>query len=256
MTSTVLLDGRPVQIPAFRVGEHLPTNRAAGARWGYKMEREERPLGDREFMGSAEAPRVDADDGAGGELALSRSGTHQADSRASRIRTVVSENYEFIFRTLRRVGLSVHDAEDAAQEVFLVASRRLEIIATGKERSFLIGTALRSAATHRRALSRRREVLDVDRLHRQVDTRPGPEVAADQHRALVAMDSILRGMPEQLRTVFVLFEIEEVTMVEIAEALEIPAGTVASRLRRAREIFRSAVQEHKARRALRSGEGR
>ena len=62
----------------------------------------------------------------------------------------------------------------------------------------------------------------------------------DEQRARAMLDEIIAGMGEELSAVFVLHEIEEVTMAEIASMLEIPAGTVASRLRRAREAFSAA----------------
>jgi len=59
----------------------------------------------------------------------------------------------------------------------------------------------------------------------------------DDRRARALLDALLASMPLDLRTVFVLYELEELTMAEIARALDLPAGTVASRLRRAREAF-------------------
>jgi RNA polymerase sigma-70 factor (ECF subfamily) len=56
------------------------------------------------------------------------------------------------------------------------------------------------------------------------------------------LDGILDAMPMDLRTVFTLFELEAMTMVEIAQVLSIPAGTVASRLRRGREIFHAEAK--------------
>jgi RNA polymerase sigma-70 factor, ECF subfamily len=53
----------------------------------------------------------------------------------------------------------------------------------------------------------------------------------------VVLDALLASLPLDLRTVFVLYELEELTMAEIARALDLPMGTVASRLRRARETF-------------------
>jgi len=175
--------------------------------------------------------------------------------REGRIRALVQEHYDFIYRTLRRVGLLGPDAEDAVQEVFLVAARRVETIATESERSFLIGTALRVAATRRRGLARRREFADGEQLEGRADTQLDPEEAADRRRAVAAIDDILQGMSPELRAVFVLFEIEEVPTVEIAQALELPAGTVASRLRRAREVFRRAAKQRQARDTFRLGAG-
>jgi RNA polymerase sigma-70 factor (ECF subfamily) len=60
------------------------------------------------------------------------------------------------------------------------------------------------------------------------------------------LQEVLDQMPLELRAVFVLYEIEELTMAEIAEAVGIPPGTAASRLRRARESFHAIVRRLRA----------
>jgi RNA polymerase sigma-70 factor, ECF subfamily len=160
--------------------------------------------------------------------------------REARMRSMVEQHFDFIWRTLRRLGVGDCDADDAAQEVFLVASRKLEEVAVAKERSFLFGTALRVASTHRRTSSRRRESpwgsLD-DRTAPQL----GPDDIAERRRARALLDEVLNELDIEVRGVFVLFELEELTAPQIAELLGIPIGTVASRLRRARETFRTAL---------------
>jgi RNA polymerase sigma-70 factor (ECF subfamily) len=71
-------------------------------------------------------------------------------------------------------------------------------------------------------------------------------VLLQQGRARALLDEILEAMPTELRAPFVLFELEEMTMSEIAQTLEIPPGTVASRLRRAREIFQEQSRRLRA----------
>jgi RNA polymerase sigma-70 factor (ECF subfamily) len=75
-----------------------------------------------------------------------------------------------------------------------------------------------------------------------LDPAPSVEDRIDHARARAALEAILDAMPLDLRTVFVLYELEQVTMAEIATILELPAGTVASRLRRAREQFQAATR--------------
>jgi RNA polymerase sigma-70 factor (ECF subfamily) len=72
---------------------------------------------------------------------------------------------------------------------------------------------------------------------------PRPDELADRKRAVEALDAVLAELPVELRVIFILFELEGITMREIAEITEIPPGTVASRLRRAREQFRALVAE-------------
>ncbi len=72
------------------------------------------------------------------------------------------------------------------------------------------------------------------------------EELSDQLRARALMDSVLSAMPSELREVFVLFELEELAVAEVAELLSIPIGTVGSRLRRAREDFHERVRRLRA----------
>jgi len=159
----------------------------------------------------------------------------------ARVRRMVDEHFDFIWRLLRRLGLRDDQAEDSAQQVFLVASRKLASIEPASERSFLFGTALRVAADLRRTAAYRREVAHADpAAHLTSDDRP--DELLDRRRAREMLDRVLDAMDLDLRTVFVLFELEEMSTPDIAALLEIPVGTAASRLRRAREDFQDQVK--------------
>src|SRR5450432_4275486 len=162
----------------------------------------------------------------------------RAEASKARLERMFNEHHDFIWRLVRRLGLSPGSADDAAQHVFLVAAERLSDINLGSERSFLFGTALRVARSQSR--TDRRWVLEEDMDFRRSEA-GRPEDLADQQRALDLMGRILDGMTLDLRTVFILSELEGMTMPEVAALLEIPVGTAASRLRRAREAFRAAV---------------
>jgi RNA polymerase sigma-70 factor (ECF subfamily) len=77
----------------------------------------------------------------------------------------------------------------------------------------------------------------------------------EQRRAAAILDRLLAAMELDLRAVFVLDEIEEMSRAEIAQVLGIPEGTVASRLRRARQDFQGRLADWK-RGALDRGDGR
>jgi RNA polymerase sigma-70 factor (ECF subfamily) len=124
------------------------------------------------------------------------------------------------------------------QQAFLIAAERLDAIKTGSERAFLFGTALRLARTAARV--NRRWLLQDD-LDQRTQAPTDVEALADQHRATELLDRVLGSMPENLVTVFVLFELEGLSAPEVAQVVGIPVGTVASRLRRAREVFRAGV---------------
>jgi len=162
-----------------------------------------------------------------------------------RVTRMVQAHHDFIWRLLRRLGVASADTDDATQRVFMIAARRVTDITVGSERSFLFGTALRVAPETIRA-ARRQAPLD-DEAHERRDSAPGPEELTAQSRARAALEEILTAMPLELRTVLVLFELEQMTKNEVAALLELPVGTAVSRLRRAREEFRSQLKRRNAR---------
>jgi RNA polymerase sigma-70 factor (ECF subfamily) len=162
-----------------------------------------------------------------------------------RFRQIVEQNLDFIWRCLRRMGIPAGDVDDAAQQVFLVAASKLSIITPGSERAFLFSTASRVAANARRSVHRRDEAHQ-HLLQRGQEDSPSQEELSDQLRARALMDTVLSEMPSELREVFVLFELEELPVADVAELLSIPLGTVGSRLRRAREDFHERARRMKA----------
>jgi RNA polymerase sigma-70 factor, ECF subfamily len=162
-------------------------------------------------------------------------------SSEQRLRDLVEKHHGAIWNFVRRLGVAEADVDDAVQRVFLVLADRLSSIVPDSERSFLFGTALRVAADARRAARRRREDA-VDALDDRPIDLPAPDELADQKRARALVDRVLEQMPLDLRAVLVLFEVEELSTAEIADLLELPMGTVGSRLRRAREDFQARVK--------------
>ena len=162
-----------------------------------------------------------------------------------RLAQMVREHFAFVWRVLRRLGLSESDADDSAQQVFLSTSRRLSDIGVGSERAFLFSTAVNVAA-HAHRSQRRWQELPESEIDNRRDSVPGAEELIDRRRARELFDQILEAMPMDLRLVFVLFEVEQLTMAEIARMVEVPPGTVASRLRRAREDFAARVKRIEA----------
>ncbi|MBX3213285.1 MAG: sigma-70 family RNA polymerase sigma factor [Labilithrix sp.] len=163
------------------------------------------------------------------------------EGTSARVERLIQEHYEFVWRSARRLGVRSADLDDVVQEVFVVAARRLDDIT--HELGFLFRACMHAAAHSRRSVQRRREVLDERRLAHEIDRRANPEQDAETAEARAQLQAVIEEMPEDLRAVFVLFELERFTMSEIAETLSVPSGTVASRLRRAREAFFARVAE-------------
>ena len=161
-----------------------------------------------------------------------------APQERTRLECMFRDHHEFIWRVLRRHGLGPEGAADGTQQVYLIASERIADIRPGCERSYLLSTALRWARAALR--NNRRWQLETDMDHRLVTTHVTEEQASRQ-QLLELADRALGRLEPDLVTVFVLFELEGIPMREIAEIAEIPLGTVASRLRRARQAFRAEV---------------
>ncbi|APR76032.1 RNA polymerase sigma factor RpoE [Minicystis rosea] len=101
---------------------------------------------------------------------------------SDRLHGIVTRYFSFVWRSLLRLGVPEGDAEDALQQVFIVASRRLEDITPGSEQAFLFSTTLHVAARARRTRSRRREVPDTD-MEEPHDPAPAPDERLDRERA-------------------------------------------------------------------------
>jgi RNA polymerase sigma-70 factor, ECF subfamily len=148
-------------------------------------------------------------------------------------------HHALIWRTLRRLGASKEAAADFTQQAYVIASERFSQIRPGCERAFLFSTAIGLANT-----SRRREwrcQLEADMASHEHTLRQ-EEDATRHHYARQLVDGVLMKMDVALVSVFVLFEFEGMSGPEIAETLGSPLGTVASRLRRARQIFKDEVE--------------
>ena len=175
---------------------------------------------------------------------------------ATDFRALFDQHLPFVWRVLRRSGVPERDLEDASQEVFLVLYRRsAEFEQRSNVRTWLYGIAVRVAlAVRRRAYFRR------ERLSAQVPEQGCAEDAFQsslQSQAQQLLAAALASMPRARREVFVLYELEALTLAEIAAAMEIPEGTVVSRLYRAREeilqfVHKREASEHGSRRGARS----
>ncbi|HSO34036.1 MAG TPA: sigma-70 family RNA polymerase sigma factor [Labilithrix sp.] len=168
-----------------------------------------------------------------------------ADAFAERLSAILSAHFDGAWLFARRLGVHEGDLDDVMQEVGTIVAARLETIKVGSEKSFVFGTVFRVASEARRRRMRRREV-DEELAADTVDDADRPDEVHERREARALLDRILEAMPIELRAVFVLFEIEERSQIEIAEILALPVGTVASRMRRAREDFDARVARWQA----------
>ena len=164
-------------------------------------------------------------------------------------RAVYDEHFDFVWRSLRRLGIASSDISDAVQEVFMVVHRKLDQFEGRAQLStWLYRICLRVASDRRRrAHARREDPSDIDSLE-------VPDFATNSEEQLVKgedlrlLEATLGALSLDQRAVFTLFEFECLSGDAIAETLGIPLGTVYSRLRLGRETFRKAMHRELARR--------
>lgn len=150
------------------------------------------------------------------------------------------------------MGAPEHAIEDACQDVFLVAARRLEAFeGRSSVQTWLFAIASRVVRGHRRSLWRRRRKAGRIASDRPVlqSGHDDPHAQQDAQRLLV---QLLGQLDDDKRAVYVLVELEGLTVVEVAEGFEVNVNTIYTRLRAARKQLTAAAtqlaeQEGKAR---------
>jgi RNA polymerase sigma-70 factor (ECF subfamily) len=175
------------------------------------------------------------------------------EGNAAAFRTLVRRHDRHLYRIARSVLLDNHEAEDVVQESFVRAFKRLvEFRGHASVTTWLTRITLNEALQRRR---RRRPTLELDSLQEQESTntqvRPSPLVAPDpdperrtaQHQIRRLLERTIDKLPDSLRTVFVMRDVEELSTAETAVLLGIRQATVKTRLHRARRMLRDLLGE-------------
>lgn len=166
-------------------------------------------------------------------------------------RALFEAEFGYVFNSLRRLGVREPDLEDVTHDVFIKVHRLLpELDPARPVRPWLFGVAFRVASDYRRLARHAREIAE-EPPHEPIDSAlPADEqIASAQARRHVL--EALEELELDRRAVLVLHDIDGQAMPQIAEALGIPLNTAYSRLRLAREQFRSAVRKGRLRRGER-----
>jgi RNA polymerase sigma-70 factor, ECF subfamily len=164
----------------------------------------------------------------------------EAHPSAVRFDDLYETHVDFVWRSLRRLGVADAGLEDAVQDVFVVVHRRMaEFEGRSSMKTWIFGILYRVASDHRR-LARRKG--DHDPLSPALaDPQPLPDAVLEVGEALRALDAALARIDPLRRAVLVMSDIEGLTAPEIAEALGIKLNTVYSRLRVARQELELAL---------------
>jgi RNA polymerase sigma-70 factor (ECF subfamily) len=158
-------------------------------------------------------------------------------------RALYDAHVGFVWRCLRRLGIREADLMDVTQRVFVTAFLKLpEFEGRSALSSWLFGICQRLASDYRRSAPIRREVITDAAVFERAASEHPPGQESESRLLAARAEEILQKIPEAQRLVFVLFEVEDMSGQEIAEALDISLGTVRSRLRLAREAFRRELK--------------
>jgi RNA polymerase sigma-70 factor (ECF subfamily) len=170
---------------------------------------------------------------------------------AGAVRQLVSANNQRLFRTAWSILRNRHEAEDALQSSY---AKALAAIGSFEGRSalatWLTRIAINEALARKRAQERRRRNLESEgvqvlQTYREQLAKgseaPSPEAETAREQLRSMLERAIAELPENFRTVFVLHEIEGDSVEDTAQALEIPTGTVKTRLMRARRKLRQSL---------------
>ena len=163
---------------------------------------------------------------------------------AGAVRLVMRRNDQRLFRAAWRILKNREDAEDAVQSAYLKAFAAIRGFAGRSSLStWLTRIVTNDALAHVRAAGRRRALLEENEVPALNDYRDmlmrgsmseSPERAVARRQIRKLLDDAIDQLPAPFRTVFVLRQIEELDVGEVAETLGIPAATVKTRHMRAR----------------------
>ena len=163
---------------------------------------------------------------------------------------VYREHFAFVWRSAKRLGVREAGLDDAVQEVFVIVHRRLgDFEGRSSLRTWIFGITLRVARDHRQSAARRtHEPLDPETLRA---TAPNPGESMEKAEAVALLHALLDELDDERREIFVMAELEQITMPEIAAALGLNVNTAYARLRAARHAFEAALARYRAREARR-----
>jgi RNA polymerase sigma-70 factor (ECF subfamily) len=162
--------------------------------------------------------------------------------------------FPFVWRSARRLGVPEAGVDDVVQDVFLVVHRRLgDFEGRSTMKSWLLGIVLRTVRDARRTLRRKPAWLGGAARASDGDVEACADTGAlRQDEALAKAEAarvvhaILDSMPDERREAFVLAELEQLTVPEIADAVGANVNTIYSRLRAARADFERAASRARA----------
>jgi len=177
-----------------------------------------------------------------------------ADASVPSFPSIYGLYFNFVWSCTRRLGVSEAEIDDVVQEIFIVIHARLHTLEhPGSLRSWIYGIVRRTVSSYHRA--KRAKLASTLTLSTEPDMQypqqPSPQQLAEQSDQVRLLWSLLEKLDGPKREVFVLAELDEMTVPEIALAIEVPLNTAYSRLRAARQEIEEALLRYRAQAAKR-----
>ncbi|MFZ5896200.1 MAG: RNA polymerase sigma factor [Myxococcota bacterium] len=158
---------------------------------------------------------------------------------------VYREHARFVWRSLSRLGVAPEHLADAMQDVFIVVHRKLPSFeGRSSVRTWLFGIAMRVASDWARRVRRHPSEPLVDTIQDARENAPFERAARSE--ALSTLHRLLDELSPDQRAVFVLVELEQMSIAEAASAVSANIHTTTSRLKVARQKFEAALRRHRA----------
>lgn len=172
----------------------------------------------------------------------------QGDERA--YRDLISRYRRQVYSLALRMTRSAEDAEDVTQETFIRMFRALDRYDPSRPFGAWIQTIASRLCIDQ---IRRRRINPVSLFQRDTqsdeeyvieieDPGPGPEILAQHGEESQRADALIESLPEHYRIVVLLRHVQDLSYEEIAEALQLPIGTVKARIHRARELLKRRIE--------------
>jgi RNA polymerase sigma-70 factor, ECF subfamily len=156
------------------------------------------------------------------------------------------EYFDFVWRSARRLGVAESSLDDVVQDVFVTVYRRLSSFEGRSQIKTWIFGILRHTVRDLRRTQRRKPTESLD--HEPADLRSGgPQDAFAKEQGTRLLHAVLLELNEELREVFVLSELEQMSAPEVGASLSLNVNTVYSRLRTARKEFDAALRRLRCR---------
>lgn len=166
------------------------------------------------------------------------------DQRANVISRLTDEYGPGLNRLCRSLAYSREEAEDLFQDTLVKVLERPDRLENARQPDkFLYAVALRQWQTRQRKFARRRRAAPMEPLDDAMpEPSPGPEEDTIVREELARVRALADALPDKLRAPVALYYGMELSVAEIGALLHLPAGTIKSRLHRARAMIKEALR--------------